>query len=194
MDLKPDFQDIYDDYYPKLVRYLTGLVGEADAEDLTQEAMVKINNGLDQFRGESALSTWIYRIATNVARDRFRSAAYKADSVTDGADDEEFSARLDSSAPPPRDLENTTVRKEMNTWIRGFIDGLPEEYREPLILKDIEGLTNSEIAEVLGISLDNTKIRLHRARAALKNLLEQGCDFHRDQENEFGCEPKDSRK
>jgi RNA polymerase sigma-70 factor (ECF subfamily) len=115
MDPKPDFQEIYNDYYPKLVRYLTGLVGVADAEDLTQETMVKINNGLDQFRGESAISTWIYRIATNVARDRFRSAAFKADSVTEGVGEEELSTSLDGAAPAMGTLESITVRKEMNT-------------------------------------------------------------------------------
>jgi RNA polymerase sigma-70 factor (ECF subfamily) len=115
MEAKPDFQEIYSDYYPKLVRYLTGLVGEAEAEDLTQEAMVKINNGLDQFRGESKISTWIYRIATNTARDRFRSAAFKADSVTAQADEDELSSFLDGTAPAAKSLENVTVRKEMNT-------------------------------------------------------------------------------
>ena len=112
---KSDFQEIYSDYYPKLVRYMTGLVGEADAEDLTQEAMVKINNGLDQFRGESSISTWIYRIATNVARDRFRSSAFKADSVTEGADEDELSIRFDGTTHGMGTLETITVRKEMNT-------------------------------------------------------------------------------
>jgi RNA polymerase sigma-70 factor (ECF subfamily) len=115
MDQNPGFQDIYNTYYPKLVRYLTGLVGEADAEDLTQEAMVKINNGLEQFRGESSISTWIYRIATNVARDRFRSAAYKADSVTQPADEGELSSCHDGTASAVGSLENVAVRKEMNT-------------------------------------------------------------------------------
>jgi RNA polymerase sigma-70 factor (ECF subfamily) len=115
MEQNPDFQEIYNDYYPKLVRYLTGLVGVADAEDLTQEAMVKINNGLDQFRGESKISTWIYRIATNVARDRFRSAAFKADAVTEGVEEEELAIHLDNAAPAKSSLENITVRKEMNT-------------------------------------------------------------------------------
>ena len=110
-----DFQEIYEDYYPKLLRYLTGLVGEADAEDLTQETMVKISNGLEQFRGDSSISTWIYRIATNVARDRFRSAAHKADSVTQTADDEELSAMLGSTKPSTGTLELITLRKEMNT-------------------------------------------------------------------------------
>ncbi|UCG39729.1 MAG: hypothetical protein JSV00_04895 [bacterium] len=76
--------------------------------------------------------------------------------------------------------------------MRSFIDGLPEEYRAPLILKDLEGFTNAEIADILGLSLDNVKIRLHRARAALKDSLEHGCNFHRDQEDEFGCELKES--
>jgi len=115
MNPKPVFQEIYHDYYPKLVRYMTGLVGEADAEDLTQEAMVKINRGLDQFRGESSISTWIYRIATNVARDRFRSAAFKTESVTIQADEEELSSDLNDTSSAAGSLDNITVRKEMNT-------------------------------------------------------------------------------
>ena len=115
MELKFNFQEIYNDYYPKLVRYLTGLVGETDAEDLTQEAMVKISKGLESFRGESSLSTWIYRIATNVARDRFRSAAFKTDSITDGVEEDELSSQLDGATPAKGSLETITVRKEMNT-------------------------------------------------------------------------------
>jgi len=111
----PDFQDIYTEYYPKLVRYLTRVVGEADAEDLAQESLVKVDRGLEQFRGDSSLSTWIYRIATNVARDRFRSAAYKGDSVTEPADEEELAVLLDGSGPGAGTLDEYTIRKEMNT-------------------------------------------------------------------------------
>jgi len=110
-----DFQEIYSEFQPKLYRYFVRVAGESDAEDLTQETMVKVSRGLERFRGESSLSTWIYTIATNVARDRFRSAAFKADSVTEGADEEELSSRLDGAAPAKGSLETITVRKEMNT-------------------------------------------------------------------------------
>jgi RNA polymerase sigma-70 factor (ECF subfamily) len=110
-----EFQEIFQEFQPKLFRYFTRLTGNSDAEDLTQEAMVKISNGLDQFRGESSISTWIYRIATNVARDRFRSAAFKGDSVTELADEEELSIHLGENTSAVGTLENITVRKEMNT-------------------------------------------------------------------------------
>jgi RNA polymerase sigma-70 factor, ECF subfamily len=72
-----DFQTIYTTFYPKILRYLTRLVGEAEAEDLTQEVFLKVNQALGTFRGEAQLSTWIYRIATNAAVDKTRTAAFQ---------------------------------------------------------------------------------------------------------------------
>ena len=110
-----DFSEIYSEFQPKLYRYFVRVAGESDAEDLTQETMVKVSRGLEQFRGESSLSTWIYSIATNVARDRFRSAAHKADAVTETAEDEELTAMLGDIGPSKGSLDHITVRKEMNT-------------------------------------------------------------------------------
>lgn len=110
-----DFPRIYSEFQPKLYRYFVRVAGERDAEDLTQETMVKVSRGLEQFRGESSVSTWIYSIATNVVRDRFRSAAHRADAVTEGADDEELSAMLGESSAAAGTLDHITVRKEMNT-------------------------------------------------------------------------------
>jgi DNA-directed RNA polymerase specialized sigma24 family protein len=72
-----EFQSIYDTFRPKILRYLTQLVGEDEAEDLTQTVMVKVSQGLLNFRGDCSLSTWIYRIATNTALDKLRSPAMK---------------------------------------------------------------------------------------------------------------------
>ena len=74
-----------------------------------------MNRGLEQFRGESSLSTWIYSIATNVARDRFRSAAHRADTATETAEEDVISAMLEDKKPAADSLEHITVRKEMNT-------------------------------------------------------------------------------
>jgi len=114
-DQSYQFDDIYIEFQPKLYRYFVRLAGESDAEDLTQETMVKVNRGLERFRGESSLSTWIYSIATNVARDRFRSASHKADSLTETADEEDLSAMVDGKGSSIGSLEHVTVRKEMNT-------------------------------------------------------------------------------
>lgn len=110
-----DFQEIYAEFQPKICRYFIRVIGERDAEDLTQETMVRVSRGLDQFRGESSLSTWIYSIATNVARDRLRSAAHRADAVTGNADDEALSAMAGETGLAPGSIEHITVRKEMNT-------------------------------------------------------------------------------
>src|SRR5574342_262181 len=72
-----EFPSVYEAFQPKILRYLTRLVGEAEAEDLTQEVMIKVSAALPNFRGESQLSTWIYRIATNATLDRLRSPSYK---------------------------------------------------------------------------------------------------------------------
>ena len=76
MTTKNSFTEIYDEFFPKIKRYLTRLLREDEAEDLTQIVFEKVNHNLDNFRGESKLSTWIYRIATNVVRDRVKSTSY----------------------------------------------------------------------------------------------------------------------
>jgi RNA polymerase sigma-70 factor (ECF subfamily) len=78
----------------------------------------------------------------------------------------------------------------MNDCIKGVVDGLPENYRTVLILSDLEELTNNEIAEVLDISLETVKIRLHRARTRLKKELEHHCSFYKDERNELACDRK----
>ncbi len=75
------FDELYNQYHHKTLAYLQGLVGSHHAEDLCQEVFNKVNSKLSQFKGEASISTWIYRIATNTAKDRFRSAAYKQESL-----------------------------------------------------------------------------------------------------------------
>lgn len=178
-----EFEKIHADYRPKLKRYLSRLVGECDAEDLTQEAFVKIDRALKDFRGESSLSTWLYRIATNVALDRLRRQSCHTITVTSLCDD---SAENDEAEIQDRDawtgenkpsVEQQLVHKEMNDCIRGFIDKLPEHYRTVMVLSELEEFKNSEIAEILNVSLDTVKIRLHRARTRLKEQLETHCEL-----------------
>ncbi len=186
---KQDFAAIYDEYYPKIVRYLARLVGELEAEDAAQEAFVKIDRSLEGFRGESSLSTWIYRIATNTAMDHFRKPSTKQSLHST----EESDLPSDEDAGPVDDrplLDTLLIRKDMNECIRGIVDSLPENYRTVLVLSEFEGLANAEIAEVLGISLDTVKIRLHRARTRLRKELEAKCNFYHDDRNELACDRK----
>jgi len=89
-------------------------------------------------------------------------------------------------------LERQLIVDEMNSCIRQVIDSLPEEYRAALVLRDMEGLGVNEVAEVLGCTLANAKIRIHRARKRLQDALGNQCSFYTDQENIFRCERKPS--
>ena len=178
-----DFQTIYDEFQPKIRRYLTRFAGATDAEDLTQEVFVRVSQALRDFRGDSTVSTWVYRIATNAAFDRLRSLSFqRARQVP--LEGPELAAGEGSR------IEQELVRKEMQECIRGYIEDLPPPYRSVVLLSEEAELTNQEIAEVLGITLDTVKIRLHRARGRLKKDLGSGCTFYRDERNELACEPK----
>jgi RNA polymerase sigma-70 factor (ECF subfamily) len=183
-----EFQGIYDTYHEKIRRYLASLIGEADAEDVTQEVFLKVNAALADFRGDSSLSTWIYRIATNAATDHLRSSRPSRQAEDPGpAGDPEEDIAIEANIPL---LDRQLIRKEMNDCIRGIVEGLPQNYRTVLILSDLEELSNNEIAGVLDISLETVKIRLHRARARLKEELKNQCNFYKDDRNELACDRK----
>lgn len=191
-DSTQDFNIIYDSYHPRISRYLTRLVGQSEAEDLTQEVFVRVGKGLKDFRGDAKLSTWIYRIATNVAKDKLRSRAFRETGANqsispDEAPIEDVDALTGEKKPS---VERTAIRKEMSSCVHDYIDGLPEKYRTVVTLSEVEELTNPEIAEVLGLTIETVKIRLHRGRAKLKEKLETGCDFDRDEEDILVCDRK----
>ncbi|HVP81105.1 MAG TPA: sigma-70 family RNA polymerase sigma factor [Thermodesulfobacteriota bacterium] len=187
---------IHDAFRPKILRYLTNLVGRRDAEDLTQEVFVKVNQALKTFRGESQLSTWIYRIATNTALDKLRSPSFRqkgqkslseesiAESEIDIADKDAWTGEKKPS------LETSLIQKEMNACVRGIVEKLPENYRMVVVLSELEGFKDDDIAEILGVSIQTAKVRLHRARTRLKKELETQCNFYRDERNEFACDRK----
>jgi RNA polymerase sigma-70 factor (ECF subfamily) len=192
-DSEHDFGRLYTEYQPRIRRYLARMVGEPDAEDLTQVVFLKVNQALKDFRGESALSTWIYRIATNTATDWTRSPSFRRaiewvplDVVFDGE-------RVDHATEEHGRLplaDQALVRREMNQCIRQVVGGLPADYRNVITLSDIEGLKNAEIAERLGVSVDAVKIRLHRARGMLRKAMEIRCDLYRDERLGLACDEK----
>ena len=188
-----DFGRLYTEYQPRIRRYVARMVGEHDAEDLTQAVFLKVSQALQDFRGESTLATWIYRIATNTAADWRRSPAFRrpiAWAPLEAAGDRE---RLEGAAEEPGRLppaDQVLVRREMNRCIRGVVDGLPAPYRDAVTFSDIEGLKNAEIAERLGVSVDTVKIRLHRGRGMLRKAMETRCDIYRDQQLGLACDAK----
>lgn len=192
-----EFPAIHRAFRAKILRYLTRLVGEREAEDLTQEVFIKVAAGLNAFRGESQMATWLYRIATNTALDRLRSPSFQRvnqqglSGEPSGKGEGHEEARTPENTPS---VEQDLIRKEMNKCIRGFVENLPPGYRAVMVLSELEGLKNKEIAEILGVGLDTVKIRLHRARARLKRELESHCEFYRDEQGELACDLRSAFK
>ena len=97
------------------------------------------------------------------------------------------------SSRKPQTTDQTVIRKEMSACIKEFIDNLPPNYKIVIAFRELEDLTNREIADILEKSLDNVKIRLHRARAKLKAALSDGCDFYHNEQNILACDRKSSQ-
>ncbi len=185
------FDAVYRDYYPRIKRYLARLISFDDAEDVAQEVFLKISKSLDSFRGESSISTWVYRIATNAAMDRVRSPAYRVRFAPAPAEQSCGAGEtLATATDRVSSVEQDAIRSEMSGCVQSLVAQLPESYRTVLVLSETEGMRNSEIADVLGISLETVKIRLHRARASLKKSLEASCSFYRDPRNTLLCDVK----
>jgi RNA polymerase sigma-70 factor (ECF subfamily) len=155
---------------------------------VAQDVFAKISQALPEFRNESQLSTWIYRIATNAAVDRVRSAAYRA-----GARGVPIGGEGDSPGcgipAPAGSAEQQTIRDEMSECVQDLVRKLPEDYQVALALSETQQLKDREIAEVPGVTVETAKIRLHRARAKLRQSLAR-CSFYRSPDNTFLCDIK----
>jgi RNA polymerase sigma-70 factor (ECF subfamily) len=171
------------------------MVGSQEADDLTQVVFARAAKALPGFRGDAQTSTWLYRIAVNIASDWLRGRPAHEAKMTvamgEALDDElgepDASPAARDSPPSP---EQELIRNEMRECIRGVIAQLPDGHRTVLMLGELAGLTDDEIAQTLGISRGSAKVRLHRARGRLKAALETRCDFYRNENNELACEPK----
>lgn len=189
-----NFHKFHDIYQPKIFRYLSNLIDEYEAEDLTQEVFAKVSRNLETFRGESHVSTWIYRIATNLAIDRIRYCTLpfvdplkRAEAPIDAH--EEIEDRNIWTGEKPYSAEQNLIRGEMTDCIRSCLENIPETFRVVLVLSELESFRNKEIAEITGVTLETVKIRLHRARALLRKEIERNCIVYRDERNELACEP-----
>jgi RNA polymerase sigma-70 factor (ECF subfamily) len=177
------FEDVAETLSVPLQRYLERMVGNrATADDLLQETLLRIARGLPSFEGRSSVKTWAFTIATRIATDYFRRPDTRAKIV-----------EMDSATeiPDPEvDSEDRLVIDEMNSCVREVIDSLPEDYRAALVLHDLQGLTAAATAEACNCSLATAKIRIHRARARLRDALNAECVFYRDDDDVFRCDRK----
>lgn len=195
MSKEIDFNKVYKEYYSKILRYLSQLIGNYEADDVTQEVFTKVSRSLQGFKGESKLSTWLYRIATNSALDRLRTPSLKHSIESLNSKEKETVEDRDVwTGQKKASPELKIIRKEMNSCIREYINKLPADYKTIIILSELEGFKNKEIADILQISLETVKIRRHRARANLKKELEAHCTFYRDERNILSCDLKTALK
>ena len=147
-----------------------------EARDLTQETFLRAFQSIDRFRGDASLKTWIYRIAINQARNRWRwwrrrrrDATVSLD-ATDEHRDQPLAATLaNENSPSP---EQQTLARERESQLREALCGLRESYRAAVILRDVEGFSYEEIAQTLQISIGTVKSRISRGRLELRRQLE----------------------
>ena len=185
----PSYEAIDREFRAGLVRYFGRFVDADEARDLAQVTLMKVSGHLQGFRGESSVATWIHRIARNVALDRLRQGSLERASIPMDDPDEAAGADVPAELRAPS-AETVAARNEMGECVREFVDRLPESYRSVLVLSDFEGFTNGEIADMGGLSLDNVKIRLHRARHRLQAELRAGCSVECDSQGGVTCDRK----
>jgi len=152
-----------------LFRVLRGyLKDDVDVEDAMQNAYLKAYDKLYQFQGNSSFSTWLVRIGINEALARLSRKKKEKLIYLYSADESPESI---TQIPDGMNPEKQIIRQESERLLERAIDNLPEKYRIVYILKEIQGLPASHIAESLGITEDNVKVRFHRARNLLKDML-----------------------
>lgn len=163
--------------------YLIRYVGDPTvAEDLLQETLIRMNQGLASFEGRASIKTWAFSIASRVAADYLRHPERQTRVL-----------ELDEAeavADPAIRIDERLVIGEMDACIRSTIDTLPDSYRTALILHDLEGMTAEQVAEISECSLPTAKVRIYRARQRLKDALANRCTFYRDQDAVFRCDQK----
>jgi RNA polymerase sigma-70 factor (ECF subfamily) len=160
------FEELYRAHAGKLFSLATRMLGNpADAEDLLQEIFLSAHRKLDGFRGESALGTWLYRLATNHCLDFLRSRASRTRQVTDPLDDDPGWYE-----PGQRGLAEQTVTK---MDLERALAKLPDGCRAAFVLHDVQGLEHREVAEALGIAEGTSKSQVHKARLRLRAMLQR---------------------
>jgi RNA polymerase sigma-70 factor (ECF subfamily) len=150
------------------------LRNEEDANDAVQDAFLSAFKGIGQFKGQSRLGTWLHRIVVNAALGRRRSLQRHPERPIEGMLPHfgEGEHQADPPVPWKATPETTVQAAETRELVQRCISQLPESYRIVLLLRDIEGLATEETAQVLGTSTAVVKTRLHRARQALRSLLD----------------------
>jgi len=183
------FRAVYDAHHARIVRLLARMVGSQDADDVAQTVFLKVAHALPAFRGDAELSTWLYRIAVNAASDWLGSRAVRDGKLTVGLPDpghRDGGSAVDVAIDERPTPEQALAHKNAADCLRADIGRLAEAHRDVLLLGLLGGMSDDEMAEILGITPGNARVRLHRAKAELKQIIGDRCDFYR---GELACEP-----
>ena len=177
------YWDIYETYYERIRRFIFLMVKDMwVAEDLLQETFVKVQKNLAQINDRQKISSWIFRIAYNVCQDHFRDSKRKAR--------QEDAVQKTEIFPHSLSSQKLLEQQQMSQCVQEQTKRLPESLRAPLLLFDMMGFSHREIADILDISLENTKVRLHRARKKFKVILKKKCHLEIDERSILVCEPR----
>jgi RNA polymerase sigma-70 factor, ECF subfamily len=141
---------------------------EEDAKDVLQETLIAAARGIRDFRGASSVSTWLYTIARSFCIKRHRTSKFAPDQIESI---EERAREVKGMADASRGPEDAAVGNQVRAALQSAIGSLEPMYREVLVLRDVEGLSAPEVAEVLGLSVEAVKSRLHRARVAVRERI-----------------------
>jgi len=178
---KRAFDALVSKYQRKLTRLLSRLVRDTgELEDVVQEAFIKAYRALPSFRGDSAFYTWLYRIGINTAKNYLLSAARRAPTMN-GPDAEE--AENFEDGEHLRDIntpESMLMSKQVADTVNAAMADLPEELRSAITLREIEGLSYEEIAEVMNCPIGTVRSRIFRAREAIAERLRPLLDTRKD--------------
>lgn len=173
---KAAFEEIVKRYEDRLYRLSFRMLGNHhDAMDAVQEILMKLMAALPKFQGRSRFGTWLYRLAANtcldIRRKRGRSAAESLEATLEHSPAASMAMLDDEPADNPDVYVEHQYRQ---TLVKAALAQLPESQRQLLVLRDLEDLSNSQVAEILGIEVGALKARLHRARQAFKRALDNG--------------------
>ena len=172
---------LHDKYYEKIRKFIVAHIrDEWIADDLVQETFIKIDKCFSKVKNKSSISSWIYKIAYNLCMDHLRNnqtVLFKKS--------EQITSRMTGI-----EIGENMERHQMGSCVRDKIEMLPDKLRSVLLLFDLEEFSHNEISQILEISRENSKTRLHRARKMLKEILERECFFEKDERDVFVCIPK----
>ena len=168
------FEELVRGYGGRMLAVARRFLPDDDAQDAVQDAFVSVTRAIGRFEGHARLSTWLHRIVVNAALMKIRARKRRPEQSIDELLPRflEDGHQAEPAAPWRESALDGLERDELRQQVRQSIEALPESYRNVLLLRDIEEMDTQETAEALGISPGNVKVRLHRARQALRTLLD----------------------